>query len=201
MLPFMLNVLRSVSIKTSLFQTPFSEFSTLKRLFRVSALSLLAIWCVSACGMEPKQSSRAQLEHKPEIVNAVGLRKSLDPLTVVIGAERWGVMIWNAQNAMELKHAEISEDELMRIDTALRAGVRDLLQLRDDLCNANEHPMQTCVNIDLPAWVMKPPNRVTSLDEYQSRSDWLGEIAGKFVQIGCEAGREVSDDEYLCAVE
>ncbi|MFC7291083.1 hypothetical protein [Hirschia litorea] len=201
MLPLKLNLSRSVPIKTSTVQTPFSEFSILKRIFGICALCVLTVWCVSACGLEPKQTSRAQLENRPETVRAVGLRKNLDPLTVVIGAERWGVMISNAQNAMELKHTEISEDELMRIDTALRSGVRDLLQLRDDLCNANEQPMQTCVNIDLPAWVMKPPNRVTSLDEYQSRSEWLGEVAGKFVQIGCEAGREVSDDEYLCAVE
>lgn len=201
MLPFMLNVLRSVSIKTSPFQTTFVDFFSLKRTFSMCAAYLVAVCCLSACGLEPKQSSRAQLEHTPEMVHAVGLRKGLDPMTVVIGAERWGVMISNAQDAMLLKHPEISEDDLMRIDTALRAGARDLLKLRDDLCNANEQPMQSCVSIDLPAWVMKPPNRVTSLDEYQSRSEWLGEMAGKFVHIGCEAGRDVSDDEFLCAVE
>lgn len=156
---------------------------------------------IMSCGIEAKQSDRMMFDDTPQKVRAVGLRRNLDPLSVAIDAERWGVIISNAQDAMQLKHKEITDDELVRIDFALRSGVRDLLKLRDELCLANEKQMETCIKIDVPDWVMNPPNKVTSLAEYQARSEWLGEAANNLSAIGCQAGREVSEDPYLCAVE
>ncbi|ACT58708.1 hypothetical protein [Hirschia baltica] len=171
------------------------------RSFLLAFLSTICLTSLIACGTEAKQSERVMFQDKPEKVRAVGLRSNLDPFTVAIGAERWNVIIGKARSALELKHSTPSEDDLVRIDLALRAGVRDLLELRDALCLANEKPIETCVAIEIPEWAATPPNTVTSLIEYEARSQWLGEAANNLSAIGCEAGREVSNDEYLCAVE
>ena len=167
------------------------------RIFVTTMLS----YTVYGCGMEARQTDRALFKNKQETVRAVGLRQSIDPLSVAIDAERWAVMMDNAQSALSLKHPDLSDDDLVRIDLALREGVRDLLKLRDALCLASEKPMETCVEINIPDWVLKPPNKMTSLVEYELRVQWMGEAANRLSQIGCEAGRDVSDDQYLCAIE
>jgi len=171
------------------------------RLFVGIFITVVFSFAILGCGVEARQTDRALFDNKPETVRAVGLRQSIDPLSVAIDAERWTVMMDNAQSALYLKHSNLSEDDLVRIDLALRAGVRDLLELRDALCLASEKPMETCVEIVVPDWALRPPNKMTSLVEYEVRVQWLGEAANRLSQIGCDAGREVSDDQHLCAIE
>ncbi len=171
------------------------------KLISVSSLIITCSLLLCACDLKIVKTGLEDKARGPETVRAVGLRNSLDPLTVAIDAERWTVMIDNANAAMKLKHPELVEDDLLRIDLALRSGVRDMLALRDSLCLANEKPMETCIPLEVPDWVSNPPNNVTSLQEYEARSQWLGEEVGSLTQIGCEAGHEVSNDPFLCAVE
>lgn len=129
-----------------------------------------------------------------------------DAFSMVIEAERFSIMVDNALSASDQASsqpgAQSVDEDLLRIDLALREGARNLLQLRDALCMDGHAVEDSCVAISLPEWVMTAPDPANvSLDEYRKRIDWLGAASGKLAYIGCEAGKAASENEYLCAIE
>ena len=154
--------------------------------------------CVSIPAQAP-QDNEKQVEDHAEI----------DAFTLVIDAERWGVMMDNASvgataHALEKRASDALEERDMRyrIDFALRSGVRQLIALRDGLCVDGHSPEISCNTIELPAWVREAPAPLnTSLQEFQARSDWLGEMSNPLIGIGCKLGVDASADEMFCAVE
>lgn len=128
----------------------------------------------------------------------------LDPFVVMIGAERWGVIIDRAAEgagqAPGLPDA-ILENEMYRADVALKSGAARLIELRNDVCARRLLTGVACNLPDWPAWTREPPTDKTPIDEIERRSQWLGEVMQPFTEAGCEAGRRASNDDLFCSVE
>lgn len=128
----------------------------------------------------------------------------LDLFVVMIGAERWGVII---DRALEGVHTAPGldvaylENEIYRADLALKSGAANLIVLRNEACAKGLVAGAACNLGEWPAWTREPPTDGTPVEEIQRRSEWLAEQMGPFTEAGCEAGREAMGDELFCSVE
>ena len=150
---------------------------------------VIATAVVMACQQQPADTVRAE---------------SLDPFVVMIGAERWGVIIDKARDGV--RDAPGPEDayfenEMYRADVALKSGAARLIELRNEACAKGLLTGAACELGDWPAWTREPPTDRTPIEEIQRRSDWLSEKMAPFTSVGCEAGRRATADELFCSVE
>ena len=171
-----------------------------KRISQFLLITSIAVYAAGCAATQPGIEREAQTIRKVE---------TIDPFTLAIDAERWTVMMDNASMgataaALENRPSGGYEERDMRyrIDFALRSGVRQLLALRDSLCVDGHSIEVSCNSLELPGWVTDAPAPMfTSLEEFQARSDWMGEQIAPLVSIGCELGKNASNDEMFCAVE
>ena len=174
--------------------------------FKLFCLMAATTWQLAACATEP-QTRIAPGEAEPDVATpAIVSEPSFDEVfNLVIETERHSVMIGNAMHGVSVNMMDDRLDdgaEIYRVDHALRSGVRDLIALRDALCIQRIEPDTTCHSIQIPAWVMSPPDvEGTSLAEYQARSEWLSEIMQPYISAGCDVGRNATGEEMFCAVE
>jgi len=127
----------------------------------------------------------------------------LDPFLVMVGAERWGVIIDKAhEGAIEApEDVALSEDQVLRADMAVKDGAAALLELRNRICGKGLMKGDACIIKDWPAWASEPPTSATPLAEIERRSDWLSLAMSPFTDLGCAEGRKASKDEMFCSVE
>lgn len=128
----------------------------------------------------------------------------LDPFLVMVGAERWGVIIDKAhEGAIEAPETDIAlaENQVLRADMAVKDGAAALLELRNRICGKGLMKGDACVIKDWPAWASEPPTGDTPLAEIERRSDWLSTVMAPFTDLGCAEGRKASKDDMFCSVE
>jgi hypothetical protein len=154
---------------------------------------LLALPLLAACQQAPgPQQPQAAAEE-------------LDPFVVMIGAERWGVIIDKAlegvREAPDPAFDARMEDEMYRADAALKSSAARLIELRNVACVKGLVTGDACQLRNWPSWTMEPPRSGVPIEEIQRRSDWLSEAMERFTEAGCEAGRKATGEELFCSVE
>jgi len=130
--------------------------------------------------------------------------EDLDPFVVMIGAERWIVILGRAlEGAIEAPSAvpDLSDSDLYRTDAALKSGAAMVIELRNMVCARGLLTGEACKLPAFPAWTHEPPNATTSLEVLDQRSAWLSEVMDPFTTAGCEAGRKATSDYQFCSVE
>jgi hypothetical protein len=173
-------------------------------------LSVAAVVLLSACGGEaPGPAGEQQAEAPapapaPEPQQGNTPPEDLDPFVVMIGAERWTVLLDRAlegsiQAPEPASAAEITD--LYRADAAVKQGAAMVIQLRNRVCTKELVTGDACNLPEWPAWTRDMPTGDTPIEEIDRRSGWLDEVMAPFVQAGCEAGRAASADHMFCSVE
>jgi len=130
--------------------------------------------------------------------------EDLDPFVVMIGAERWTVILDKAlEGAREAPdtNAVANENDLYRADAALKRGAAMVVQLRNQVCGKGLVTGTACNLPEWPAWTLEPPTGDTPLAEIDRRSGWLDTVMAPFTGVGCEAGRKATNDDMFCSVE
>lgn len=128
----------------------------------------------------------------------------LDPFVVMIGAERWTVILDRAaEGAIAAPQPAGSTEpaDLYRADAALKRGAAQVIALRNDVCEKGLVTGAACTLPDWPAWTRELPTGDTPIAEIQKRSDWLSSVMSPFTDAACESGRKTSGDEMFCSVE
>lgn len=165
--------------------------------------TLLSVCLAGACG-PPAASPPQDVATKEPTKEASVPSEPLDPFVVMIGAERWGVIIDRAMDGARegnVSSAGVDESDLFRADRALKSGAAKLIELRNQVCGQGLVTGEACVLKDWPEWTREPPTDKTPLDEIQRRSDWLSATMDPFTAAGCEAGRKATKDDLFCSVE
>lgn len=162
-------------------------------MMRTVAVTVAAMAVLSACQSAAKlEEERAPLSPHVEI----------DPFTLAIEAGRWSVLIDRARDGVMQSPPAVNEEELtLRIDETLKTGALTLLVLRNEACRKGLALDAACSFDDWPAWTLEPPVAGTDLETLRLRSEWLGEAQGELTYVGCEVGREVTGEDFFCAVE
>jgi hypothetical protein len=128
----------------------------------------------------------------------------LDPFVVMIGAERWGVIIDKAREGVREAPepaGDYFENEMYRADASLKSSAARLIELRNAACMKGLVTGEACNLQNWPAWTGEPPTDKTPIEEIQRRSDWLSKEMDPFTSAGCEAGRKATGDDLFCSVE
>lgn len=162
-------------------------------------VSVLIAGCTTAAADGPQA-----LDQPPQQQAGNTPPEDLDPFVVMIGAERWTVILGRAmEGAIEAPatNAEIADSDLYRTDAALKSGAAMVVELRNMVCARGLLAGEACKLPPFPAWTHEPPNGSTSLEELDRRSAWLSEVMDPFTAAGCEAGRRATDDYQFCSVE
>lgn len=131
----------------------------------------------------------------------VAAGEKLEPFDVMVGAERWGVLMDKADAAAIANAGDLDEQETLRADKAVKDGAARLIVLRNDICSRGLLKGADCQFKAWPVWIAEPPSAATPLAEIQRRSDWLSIAMDKFVTAGCELGRKQENDPQYCSVE
>lgn len=130
--------------------------------------------------------------------------EDLDPFVVMIGAERWTVLLDKAlEGAREAPEAASAAEEtdLYRADAAVKNGAARLIELRNRLCRKGLVTGDACNLPEWPAWTRELPTGDTPLAEIDRRSGWLDTVMAPFTEAGCAAGRKATNDDMFCSVE
>ena len=129
--------------------------------------------------------------------------EDLDPFVVMIGAERWTVILDRANDGAIEAPDPAGEDrsDLYRADAALKQGAAQVIELRNRVCGKGLVTGEACNLPDWPAWTRDLPTADTPIEEIDRRSAWLSEVMSPFTDAGCEAGRAATKDEMFCSVE
>lgn len=128
----------------------------------------------------------------------------LDPFVVMIGAERWTVILDRAADgAREAPEPAGSAErtDLYRADAALKRGAAQVIEVRNTVCSKGLVTGAACNLPEWPAWTRELPTGDTPIGEIQKRSDWLSTVMSPFTDAACESGRKTSGDEMFCSVE
>ena len=130
--------------------------------------------------------------------------EDLDPFVVMIGAERWTVILDKAlEGAREAPEppSAAEETDLFRADAAVKNGAAMVIELRNRVCRKGLVTGEACILPEWPAWTRELPTGETPIEEIDRRSGWLDTVMAPFTTAGCEAGRKAMNDEMFCSVE
>jgi hypothetical protein len=129
--------------------------------------------------------------------------EDLDPFVVMIGAERWTVILDKAlEGAMQAPDATTIENpDIYRADAALKRGAAMVIELRNWVCGKGLVMGDACNLPEWPAWTRELPTGDTPIEEIDRRSAWLDQVMSPFTAVACEAGRKASNDDLFCSVE
>ncbi len=161
-----------------------------------------AIAALTACTHAPENTQTSQPPAAANEPPITAPEEEIDLFTLAIETGRWNVIIDNARNgAREAPPDDRDEPLALRSDRSLKAGVLELIQLRNELCATGLATGSDCTLPEIPAWALEPPTADTDPQTLQQRSEWLGSALGDLTSIGCAAGVAATDDERYCAVE
>ena len=169
------------------------------------AVFVFATLALSAC--QPPQGSQASQQPAAQppapAPSPQASAEPLDPFVVMIGAERWTVLLDKALDGTREAPAPtaIDETDQSRADRATKNAAAQLLILRNQQCSKGMLTGSDCEIGNWPAWASEPPNPNTPLATIDERSSWVGETMQKYVDKGCEAGKAAFKDEMYCSVE
>lgn len=171
--------------------------------------AMLATGCATA---QPPAAPPADAPPAQQLGNTPP--EDLDPFVVMIGAERWTVILDRATegamaapyNVVRITDSDDDEglwpdDEKFRADVALKRGAAQVIILRNIVCEKGWVTGDACELPPFPAWTHELPSWTTSLEELDQRSAWLSEVMDPFTSAGCEAGRKATSDDMFCSVE
>ena len=128
----------------------------------------------------------------------------LDPFVVMIGAERWTVILDKAlEGAREAPEpaGAAERTDMYRADAALKRGAAMVIEVRNDVCGKGLVTGAACTLPEWPAWTRELPTGDTPIAEIEKRSDWLSGVMSPFTDAACEAGRTATKDDMFCSVE
>jgi hypothetical protein len=178
--------------------------SDMRNLLVVALLGAFATGCSFQTQTEtPAQEQQAVAAPAVEPQQGNTPIEDLDPFVVMIGAERWTVILDRAtEGAMAATDAAASErSDLYRADAALKRGAAQVIELRNWVCGAGLVTGADCNLPEWPAWTRELPTGDTPIGEIDRRSAWLSEVMDPFTTAACEAGRKASNDDMFCSVE
>lgn len=174
-------------------------------------IGVFAMMALQACGPQtPAPEQQAAAPTKPaEAPPATPQQgntppEDLDPFVVMIGAERWTVILDKAnEGAIEAPEPPSAADhtDLYRADAALKRGAAQVIELRNRVCSKGLVPVEKCALPEWPAWTRELPTGDTPILEIDRRSAWLSEVMSPFTDAGCEAGKAATKDDMFCSVE
>jgi hypothetical protein len=176
----------------------------MRNLLVVAVLGVFATGCSSQTETEtPAQEQQAVAAPAVEPQQGNTPLEDLDPFVVMIGAERWTVILDRAtEGAMAATDAAASErSDLYRADAALKRGAAQVIELRNWVCGTGLVTGADCNLPEWPAWTRELPTGDTPIGEIDRRSAWLSEVMDPFTTAACEAGRKASNDDMFCSVE
>lgn len=129
--------------------------------------------------------------------------EDLDPFVVMIGAERWTVILDRAlEGVIQAPNSTTpAQSDLYRADAALKRGAAMVIELRNWVCGKGLVAGADCNLPEWPAWTRELPTGDTPIGEIDRRSAWLDQVMSPFTSAACEAGRKASGDELFCSVE
>lgn len=156
-----------------------------KWFFLIAALGGVTGCTVEEVSVDPKGDVKAPV--LDETVSSEN-GEPIDAFYLAIEAERWNVMIENALGLVnDVRSRNFDNDDIARIERALDYGIRNLLDLRDEVCQDGLVDAETCYSLKIPDWAFAWEETPPSLAELQARSDWLGEAIQPFVSAKCRA--------------
>lgn len=171
-------------------------------MLKPALIAAVAIAALPACTHAPETTHALQSSSELDERTATHPEEEIDLFTLAIETGRWNVIIDNARNgAREAPLDDRDESLTLRSDRSLKAGVLELIQLRNELCAADLATGSDCTLPEIPAWAFEPPTADTDPQTLQRRSEWLGSALGDLTSIGCAAGVAATGDERYCAVE
>jgi len=173
--------------------------------YRFTAAALLASM-LAACGPQtpPAPAPQKTAEAAPPAQQGNTPPEDLDPFVVMIGAERWTVILDKAlEGAREAPDGPgaIDETDLYRADAATKSAAASIIELRNRVCRKGLVTGDTCKLPEWPAWTLEPPTGNTPIAEIDRRSGWIDTVMAPFTEAGCAAGRAALKDEMFCSVE
>lgn len=169
-------------------------------------LAGLLVATIAACSPEKSAVTPQQVRAPAPAATPQGNtpNENLDPFVVMIGAERWTVILDKAlEGAREAPdRAGVAEEtDLYRADAALKNGAAMVIELRNRVCRKGLVTGDACILSEWPAWTREPPTGSTPIEEINRRSDWLNTVMAPFTDAGCDAGRMALKDDMFCSVE
>jgi hypothetical protein len=170
---------------------------------RLSVGAGLAL-CLSACAPPEKKAEAPAPVAAPEAAAPTTPTEPLDPFVVMIGAERWTVILDKALEGVREAPdppGAAERTDMYRADSALKRGAAMLIELRNDVCGKGLVTGSACTLPEWPAWTRELPTGDTPIAEIEKRSDWLSLTMSPFTDAACESGRKTSGDELFCSVE
>jgi hypothetical protein len=178
--------------------------SDMRILLFAGVLGIMAAGCSPQTPAEPtapEQQAAAPPAVEPQRGNTPP--EDLEPFVVMIGAERWTVILERAiEGAIAAEDANaIERTDLYRADAALKRGAAMTIELRNWVCGKGLVTGADCNLPEWPAWTRELPTADTPIGEIDRRSAWLSEVMDPFTTAACEAGRKASNDELFCSVE
>lgn len=166
---------------------------------------IVAAAALGAAGCSPQTPAPGQQASAPpaaEQQRGNTPPEDLDPFVVMIGAERWTVILDKAiDGAIQAPDAVAEQTELYRADAALKRGAAMVIELRNWVCGKGLVTGAQCTLPEWPAWTRELPTGDTPIDEIDRRSAWLDEVMAPFTGPACDAGRTASGDDLFCSVE
>lgn len=171
--------------------------------YRFTAAVVLAS-LLTACSPQTPAAPATTAEAPPPSQQGNTPPEDLDPFVVMIGAERWTVILDKAlEGAREAPEGPgaIDETDLYRADAATKSAAASIIELRNRVCRKGLVTGDKCKLPEWPAWTLEPPTGDTPMAEIDRRSAWVGEVMSPFTEAGCAAGRAAANDELFCSVE
>ena len=168
--------------------------------------AVLFAFTLTACGPQAPVAPAAEVKAATPVAEQQGNTppEDLDPFVVMIGAERWTVILDKAlEGAREAPEASTAAEEtdLYRADAATKNGAAMVIELRNRVCRKGLVTGDACKLPEWPAWTLEPPTGDTPIAEIDRRSGWLDTVMAPFTEAGCEAGRKALKDDMFCSVE
>ena len=165
-------------------------------------LVLVAAGLVGCAPPEKKAEAPAPVAEKVAAPETPA--EPLDPFVVMIGAERWTVILDKAiEGAREAPEpaAAAEQTDMYRADAALKRGAAMVIEVRNDVCGKGLVTGAACNLPEWPAWTRELPTGDTPIAEIDKRSEWLSSVMSPFTDAACEAGRTATKDDMFCSVE
>lgn len=165
---------------------------------------VVGVALLGLAGCNPQAAETKVEAPDPQAAAPATPEEPLDPFVVMIGAERWTVILDRAEDgAREAPEpaGAAEHTDLYRADAALKRGAAQVIEVRNSVCGKGLVTGAACTLPDWPAWTRELPTGDTPIAEIQKRSDWLSSVMSPFTDAACESGRKTSGDELFCSVE
>ncbi|MFC4311240.1 hypothetical protein ACFPN2_19230 [Steroidobacter flavus] len=130
-----------------------------------------------------------------------------DPTNLAIDSGRWSALIERSNSGLDLLERPAGDRPidhaayLFRADVAQKGAALDLLLLRNRLLAMELVKPSDLRSATVPDWIFEPPTSKVSADTLTARLDWIAVEANELVEVGCNIGRQKTDEALFCSVE